>query len=166
MSSLQEKCKSLVGKVTDAHIKSLCEKLMERAAQQPSATAAEKAVILRIEGDRTRNNPHGNAGMVDETILRALPYLLGLCDASQVGPGSVGVSMDPFVAFPLAVFIERNGIPVKREKALSAAGSARVVKMPTSILEDARSASSAEDVLALLARSDGSSSDEPPRSRL
>merc|ERR1712061_310130 len=130
----------LVAKVKDVHIKSQCEMMVAHAGSQPvdaAAKASTRALVLRLEANRSKNTPHGTQALVDEVVLRMVPYLLGVRSPTQgplasTGLGSVAISMDPFVAFPLAVFFEKNGIPILREKKMRDFGAARVVTVPHS----------------------------------
>ncbi|CAD7947184.1 unnamed protein product [Amoebophrya sp. A25] len=79
-------------------------------------------VVLRVVKQKL-NAPHANDALADEVLIRIAPYLL-----EEKGLDKVVVSLDPFVAFPLAVFLEQKGINIRREP--TAPGDAAIVPTP------------------------------------
>lgn len=82
--------------------------------------AALPALTFRLEAKRTANNPQKNNAVVDEVIMWLAPYFL-----LEGGKGleKATISLDPFVAFPLAVFFEQQGVKIvmalRRSKGVS-----------------------------------------------
>lgn len=143
---MSEKYGNLLKRVKDKQLKELCSKLAFTSA--PAKDASLPSLTFRLEAKRTANNPQKNNAVVDEVIIWLAPYFL--LDGGKALE-KVEVSLDPFVAFPLAMFFEQQGVKIKREKDFASEGRGVIVDVPTGQLDAFKTMDPAKLEAALVA---------------